>query len=97
MLWGLVHAQRCLTWMCNTIWLGCMWHAPCRHRNTSSDEYRPAMRVNVWRANCRQPVALIVATPRTPWALTWAGRNLLHLDLSDSKAVNLHWIAGVDV
>lgn len=39
-------------------------------------------------------MALDVANPRAPWALTWAGRNLQHLHLADSQAVNLHWIPG---
>lgn len=44
---------------------------------------------------CRQPAALDVTEPRTPWALAWAGRNLLHLHLADSQAANLHWIPGI--
>lgn len=35
-----------------------------------------------------------VDSPDLAWLLAWAGRNLAHLQLSDPRLTNLHWVAG---
>lgn len=46
-------------------------------------------------ATCRQPATMQVDSPDLAWLLAWAGRNLAHLQLSDPRLTNLHWVAGM--